>query len=344
MTSPDVSKSMDARKRKRPCAGFVLFAAAVTVLPSASGFYLPHQHHQARPQHYVSTPTLVDPYQNSNSNSNNNQEYQYQYHTTTTKSSFTALGAVKSKSKSTETVPTPLKPKSRTSKKRRDEAMKAMQRTEVETALDRVDTAQMLELLQSDEFLYPPSSTSSNTIADAPTRPRGRPDFVPGAMKYDTMVKFQEQQGIMDLHRLPTQVTNENRSTKARNGKSSVKGASRSAYDLSTIELPESEDDSRSTKTKPRKQVVKNLPKGRKAVGKTSTKNNGVDAYNANSKAKSKNTELNKYYKTDLLSADEEYNLGVKVQLMVKCEQVHEGLCLHLLRLPTIEEWAQACG
>jgi len=53
---------------------------------------------------------------------------------------------------------------------------------------------------------------------------------------------------------------------------------------------------------------------------------------------------LNRYYRTELLSAKEEYTLGMKVKFMVKCEAVHEGLSLQLDRLPTIAEWASACG
>jgi RNA polymerase sigma factor (sigma-70 family) len=53
---------------------------------------------------------------------------------------------------------------------------------------------------------------------------------------------------------------------------------------------------------------------------------------------------LNRYYKTDLLNAREEYTLGMKIRFMVKCQAVHEGLFLQLERNPTIAEWAAACG
>merc|ERR1719491_168584 len=53
---------------------------------------------------------------------------------------------------------------------------------------------------------------------------------------------------------------------------------------------------------------------------------------------------LNRYYKTELLTAKEEYSLGMKVKFMVKCEAVHEGLSLNTGRNPTIAEWASACG
>jgi RNA polymerase sigma factor (sigma-70 family) len=53
---------------------------------------------------------------------------------------------------------------------------------------------------------------------------------------------------------------------------------------------------------------------------------------------------LNRYYKTVLLTASEEYSLGMKVRFMVKCQAVHEGLTLQFDRNPTIAEWAEACG
>lgn len=56
------------------------------------------------------------------------------------------------------------------------------------------------------------------------------------------------------------------------------------------------------------------------------------------------NLELRKYYATDLLTSDQEFDLGQKIQMMIACEQVHEGLSIDLMRLPTIREWATACG
>ena len=55
-------------------------------------------------------------------------------------------------------------------------------------------------------------------------------------------------------------------------------------------------------------------------------------------------TNLNRYYRTELLTAKEEYTLGMRVKFMIKCEAVHEGLSLQLDRMPSIAEWAYACG
>ena len=92
--------------------------------------------------------------------------------------------------------------------------------------------------------------------------------------------------------------------------------------------------------TKRRKRVVKNLPQR-----KSNNKNKVTKSHRQlKGRAKVNNLELQKYYRTELLTAQEEYELGVKVQLMVKCEQVHEGLALQYMRLPTFHEWAEACG
>ena len=55
-------------------------------------------------------------------------------------------------------------------------------------------------------------------------------------------------------------------------------------------------------------------------------------------------SELQRYYRTDLLTTQEEFIYGERIQFMVACEEVHEGLALRLLRLPTLTEWAAACG
>eukprot|EP00537_Pseudo-nitzschia_pungens_P018399 CAMPEP_0172402838 /NCGR_PEP_ID=MMETSP1061-20121228/56299_1 /TAXON_ID=37318 /ORGANISM="Pseudo-nitzschia pungens, Strain cf. pungens" /LENGTH=802 /DNA_ID=CAMNT_0013136979 /DNA_START=337 /DNA_END=2745 /DNA_ORIENTATION=+ len=114
--------------------------------------------------------------------------------------------------------------------------------------------------------------------------------------------------------------------------------------------------------------VKKNLPKGRKPKEKSSGAG-GIhadsDAYfeneskdfirsrarpgrkrqpGANNAGGENNLELRKYYATELLTPEQEFIIGEKIQLMIQCEQVHEGLCIKEMRLPTIAEWAYACG
>ena len=234
----------------------------------------------------------------------------------------------------------PIEPRSSTSREKREAAVMAMKRQQVESALDGVD-AQMLELL-SDQFLYPTSDLSSSTRS----KPRGRPDFVPGAMRQETMAKFQEKKemirqvssketSIIDASgRECGEVQDDSVSSVAKKS-SGKKQKVRGSKPSSETDLPSKA----SPAIKRRKRVVKNLPEPKDRSKKSNQRRRALKG-----RAKANNLELQKYYRTELLSPDEEYSLGVKVQLMVKCEQVHEGLAIHIMRLPTIEEWANACG
>ena len=237
-------------------------------------------------------------------------------------------------------VALPLEPRTQTSEAKRRQAYSAMNRQKVESALGGVD-AHVLELL-SEQFLYPPKNVARK-------RPKGRPEYVPGAMNHDTLVKFRERQEALDLvaetsavsdaeiSAIAPYIDNETTTTvknRPRRRPRGVKGA--------TV-VPNSE---RSTKasTKKRKRVVKNLPKPRNGAEKAAATRLSRKAY---AKKKGKHTngmDLHKYYRTDLLTSEEEYSLGMKIQFMVMCEQVHEGLAAKLMRLPTMQEWANACG
>jgi len=87
------------------------------------------------------------------------------------------------------------------------------------------------------------------------------------------------------------------------------------------------------------KRFVNNVPRPRDVSGQSAAPKRELKG-----RAKANNLELQKYYRTELLTAEEEYSLGMQVQLLIKCEQVHEGLAVEMMRLPTIGEWAQACG
>ena len=113
-----------------------------------------------------------------------------------------------------------------------------------------------------------------------------------------------------------------------------------------------------------RKGVFQNLPKTKhpelpsgplfRDVNTTPKKNNNNNNGNeystfrtpltSKSKSITNGMDIKQYYRTELLTSDEEYALGMKIQFMDKCEQVHEGLASALHRLPTIVEWAAACG
>ena len=267
-------------------------------------------------------------------------------------------------SRSTEFA-TPAKPRTSISGEKREKAIKAMKRRKVESALDGVD-AQMLELL-SEGFLYPPRASASANGSQK----KGRPDYVPGAMNFETLQKFRERQEIMDLvsdnlvseTELSVIVASLSASYAASGSEGKSKGASAPTKPISENpddavqkkvkkikgsiyssdppkELPEISD-----VIKQRKRVVKNLPQPRdRSKGEENTYYSPKGRKPAKGKFRPNNLELQKYYRTELLTQDEEYSLSMKIQFMINCEQVHEGLATNLMRLPTIEEWANACG
>jgi hypothetical protein len=229
--------------------------------------------------------------------------------------------------------------------------------------------ARMLEML-SDEFLYPPSPRKE--------RPRGRPEMVPGAMNYETLQNYRmrvegRQDGKIfltpyggnfedanahyseseDMRRVrgrpKISMKKPERSSSAMHGRTTRKGVKgeRTADNPETPVLlaggPEYDLLELSDTPKNRKKVVKNLPTPRDR-----TQDKVEDPAPSKGKQKTRRssvtTELQRYYGTELLTAKEEYSLGLQVQFMVKCENVHEGLAIKLGRLPTILEWANACG
>ena len=93
--------------------------------------------------------------------------------------------------------------------------------------------------------------------------------------------------------------------------------------------------------TKKRKKGVKNLPEKKNISEKQMEKQKIIKQRHGRS---DKSIDLQKYYRTELLTAKEEYSLGMQIHFMMRCEEVHEGLATKLMRLPTMEEWARACG
>jgi RNA polymerase sigma factor (sigma-70 family) len=228
-----------------------------------------------------------------------------------------------------------VKPLTETSDKRRRQALQAMDRQQVEKALHGIDE-KMLELLSSDQLLY----AGGGVDGIQKKRPKGRPDYVPGAMNYETLVRFREQQSLLDHATEHTMSDAEIAAIRPYIAESSKIKGNRSVTDSSLEALPVT---GTTYIAKKRKRVTKNLPLPKTKTDKeiameTTRKVSKRAAQNVN------NMDLQKYYRTELLTADEEYSLGMKIQFMIKCELVHEGLSSKLMRLPTIEEWAAACG
>lgn len=263
-----------------------------------------------------------------------------------------------------------VQPKQSNSAEKRRQALKNMNgHKQVDNALLGVD-AQVLELL-SEQFLYPDSLSAA--VEAANSRPKGRPEYVPGAMNYDTMLRFREKQEVMSImgkqgrnRQLPIQqhshhhsnvdstiapystsyaellevetsseVAAVNKPVKGVKGRSSTSSSIKTVGDISQVgeQAP-----------KIRKRVVKSLPRPRSETEKRRGPRINGKKVQHKKRIKGSNLELHKYYRTELLGADEEYSLGMKILFMVKCEAVHEGLSTSLMRLPTIMEWASACG
>jgi len=278
----------------------------------------------------------------------------------------------------------PLSPESSTSQKRRDAVLRDAKETTrtVDSALEGID-AQVLELL-SEDFLYPSpgdAQKSSGKKKNTHLRPYGRPECVPGAMTWASMKKYQQKRDLMNhivennepnsasmieqeltprLHVLSNEVSRkQTRGSRKRQGKNSEDDLPEAA-EKNGKETPKAKKKA----TRKKRVVKKNLPNERKSKNKKLSSNSdeyfetvskdfiksqarpgrGRNPGNTNRAQGDSNMELRKYYATELLTPEQEYVIGEKIQLMIQCEQVHEGLCVKEMRLPTIAEWAVACG
>ncbi|KAL3907272.1 MAG: hypothetical protein SGILL_008940 [Bacillariaceae sp.] len=269
--------------------------------------------------------------------------------------------------------------KSSASKERREAAVRALERSPVDSALEGVD-AQVLELL-SEEFLYPSprgSSESKSALRDPQKhKPPGRPEMVPGAMTRANMERYKNKRSLMNhlvdkvslqtsmaaavTEASPPSISEETlkedlspnlhipsrevERRKTRRGKESAKKAA--VFDHNNLPPATAVTDAKQAKKAHKQRIKKNLPKGksqdeiRKSLDEAGT---SYPSPSSSNNANINNLELRKYYATALLTPDQEFDLGRQVQLMVLCEQVHEGLSIQEMRLPTIEEWAAACG
>jgi len=207
--------------------------------------------------------------------------------------------------------------------------------------------AKMLELL-SDSFLVSPNFPRQE-------KGGGRFSMVEGAMNFETMLNFQKRSSNTNMVPVDSQFssvvpfTNEDgtRQNKLqdlglgefpskRKKKGSVKGSdSQEGNDVGGMD-PTGVSEIVESGEKKRKKVYKNLPQSRTRGEPIRKENQG--------KGTSLPFDLSLYNGSQLLTAEEEYTLGMQVRFMVKCEQVHEGLSRSFKRLPSIQEWAIACG
>ena len=254
--------------------------------------------------------------------------------------------AIKRKTK--DYVVEQLQPRTSISEEARQSAVDAMHRNARQVDLD----AKMLELL-SDSFLVPPSTSIRE-------KPFGRPSMVAGAMNFETMLKFQELNDAElyasiapyttgDGTELESSifegvlVSDDELKTKKNDKKGMVKGSKMHHVYEDGVKSIESINESKKNDRKGGKKGLKNIPPERNR-GDVKYDENKVSRKSKGKGSKSSALDLTRYYRTELLTAEEEYTFGMQVRFMVKCEQVHEGLSVYLSRLPTLEEWSSACG
>jgi len=269
---------------------------------------------------------------------------------------------------------TAVQPQTKSKTKRKKERRKSSQSQGIILTTDPSMTDQLQSYV---DFIETSSSQlfPSDSVEIVVSRPNGRPVNVPGAMSRQTLVERRApsaaaQSSIKSTHHGSAPITNgfSNLDLIGQTTETTVekkRGRGRPRKNLGTNEislvvpLPTSNgrtvDGSlsrssmiESTNTIPapssgvdthRKRRVKNLPPSR------ARKERDVESETTGMMESSDDSSnLQKYYRTELLSAHEEYELGMKVQFMVKAQQVHEGLHLQLLEYPTITEWANACG
>lgn len=259
------------------------------------------------------------------------------------------LTASRSSTLSSDNAVQRLQPRTSIPEEKRERAYNALKRSRVERALLGVD-AQVLELL-SEKLLHPEGETS---FSSQRRRPKGRPELVPGAMNGDTMAKFRERQDVLELVGDASAVSDQEISAIApyvlARELSTSTSKPRHAVKPSK---EEGEVGDRRTDDGDRQLANGFQSSGRRkdfvsvqlsTSDKARSTNDYVPPVTARRNKKVNGMDLQKYYGTALLTVDEEYAIGMKIQFMMKCEQVHEGLASSLMRLPSIEEWARACG
>jgi RNA polymerase primary sigma factor len=242
----------------------------------------------------------------------------------------------------------PVQPRSPVSDQARQRAVLAQRVEPLIPQLDAVDTKQLLDLL-SENYLFPTrTSHGSSRAAPLPTRlsstrPKGRPEMVPGAMRPDTMLEYQERTSRTTAARARDRAdTKRTAFTRLPPMGGKKRSAVNSANPI-TKTRPKSEQGTTSRSVKEDKEV--STAKVLEQEAKMSSPVLGVaPPPSFHHQQQQSSLDLQRYYQTVLLTHEEEYSLGMKVHFMVACEEVHEGIALQYGRLPTFVEWAAACG
>jgi len=294
------------------------------------------------------------------------------------KLSFTSHNTHWARSSPTEEIIKPLVPLTSSSKEKRMSVERAWEQAKILAMNDgdsltesNTSATPYLDLFTQAQDKSKINLKQTNTRNDTISRPRGRPDSVPGAMSRNTLLNMNEYEAskASDSYTLPPTPVNmvsniplkrgRGRPRKNQDSFASVDEITSVAATSSPTDAPEDlnaehvipsdsddVDDDKSSENLQRNSRVKlNLPKARKM---TESEKEGETTGMMQSFGKGRKADdppnLQRYYHTQLLTQDEEYTLGMKIQFLMRCEQVHEGLYETLGRIPSIVEWANACG
>ena len=268
-------------------------------------------------------------------------------------------------------------PMTSSSKERRLSAQRAWEKArdlDLAGNIDGVDTDDATPFLDlfTDAGIATVKNIPSKKSKRKHTRPRGRPDSVPGAMSRTTLLNNNDRESRLNkFSERPMSKINQERKKSVTGSSIKKRGRGRPRkYPTSSTSIDEitkiaatsvlsDSDESGSEGTnglKPESPGKAKRPDRRRITGehqirqqrnhKNDSESTGMMQSGKRSR-KGKGDEppnLQRYYRTELLSSEEEYTIGMKIRFMMKCEQVHEGLFRQLDRPPSIAEWGAACG
>lgn len=276
----------------------------------------------------------------------------------------------------TEEMIKPLVPLTSSSKEKRMSVERAWEKAKILAMNDdsfeesNGSATPYLDLFAKDQDESRNYSNQNNTQNGSTTRPKGRPESVPGAMSRNTLLNMNEYEAskASDSYTLPPKKLNvasnipikrgRGRPRKNQDSFASMDEITSVAATSSPLDVQEElsnenissdsndfKNDEGSYNEQRNSRVKLNLPKARKMTDseKEGETTGMMQTFGKGRKANDP-PNLQRYYHTQLLTQDEEYTLGMKIQFLMKCEQVHEGLYETIGRLPTLVEWANACG
>lgn len=300
--------------------------------------------------------------------------YTSAFHTSSKKLLFTSHNTHWARSVPTEEMIKPLVPLTASSKEKRMSVERAWEKAKILAMNDdsfeesNGSATPYLDLFAKDESRN--NSNQINAQNGSTTRPKGRPESVPGAMSRNTLLNMNEYEAskASDSYTFPPTKLNVASNIPIKRGRGRPRknqdsfasmdeitsvAATSSPQDVQeelgnkniSSDSNDSKNDEGSDNVQRNSRVKLNLPKARKMTDseKEGETTGMMQTFGKGRKANDP-PNLQRYYHTQLLTQDEEYTLGMKIQFLMKCEQVHEGLYETIGRLPTLVEWANACG